>query len=77
MMSMHTLLRFIKQISKLNNSFDIENCCVVVWLSFTFVLSCGRSDVIYVRSVLLVDVEFLILFSYIILLLYDLCAREC
>ena len=40
MMSMHTLLRFIKQISKLNNSFDIENCRVVIWMSFTFVRSC-------------------------------------
>ena len=63
--------------SRLDIYFDIEICHVVVWMSFTFVLSCGRSDVIYVRSVLLVDVEFLILFSYIILLLYDLCAREC
>ena len=44
MMSMHTLLRFIKQISKLNNSFDIENCRVVVGMSlcsFSLVDRCG------------------------------------
>ena len=40
MMSMHTFLRFIKQISRLNNSFDIENCRVVIWMSLKFLRSC-------------------------------------
>ena len=44
MMSMHTFLRFIKKISRLNNSFDIENCRVVVGMSlrsFGLVDRCG------------------------------------
>ena len=37
-MSMHTPLTFIKQIPRLNNSFDVMDCCVVVWLSLKIYL---------------------------------------
>ena len=43
-LSMHIFLRFIKKISRLNNSFDIENCRVVVGMSlrsFGLVDRCG------------------------------------
>jgi len=44
LLSMHIFLRFIKKISRLNNSFDIENCRVVVGMSlcsFSLVDRCG------------------------------------
>ena len=37
-MSMHTPLPFIKQIPRLNNSIDVKDCCVVVWLSLKIYL---------------------------------------
>ena len=40
LLSMHIFLRFIKKISRLNNSFDIKNCGVVDWMSLNFVWSC-------------------------------------
>jgi hypothetical protein len=39
-MTMHTSLWFIKQISRLDNSFDFENCRVVVWMLLKFTWSC-------------------------------------
>ena len=40
MMSVHTFLRFIKQVPRLNNSLDIENYHVFVWTSLKFIWSC-------------------------------------
>jgi len=51
MMSMHTFLRFIKQMSRLNNSFDFENYRVVDWMSLKIigrVSRCGVLDNIFV-----------------------------
>ena len=46
MMSMHTFLRFIKQMSRLNNSFDFENYRVVDWMSLKIIGRVSRCGVL-------------------------------
>ena len=64
-MSMHTPLPFIKQIPRLNNSFDVKDCCVVVWLSLKFIY-----------SVVLVDEQVYLLSLYSLCYIYILCTSD-
>ena len=54
-----------KQIPRLNNSFDVKDCCVVVWLSLKFIY-----------SVVLVDEQVYLLSLYSLCYIYILCSSD-
>ena len=66
MLSMHTPLPFIKQIPRLNNSFDVKDCCMVIWLL----------PKIYFFSVVLVDDKVYLLSLNSLCYIYVLCAAD-